>query len=55
LRSIDHALNGTVCEAQRVALDGLRRSGEIGDRAFRQTQYEIDLAESLLKQSAHGT
>jgi CPA1 family monovalent cation:H+ antiporter len=52
--SLDQSLNVAVCEAQRAALDALRRSGEIGDRAFRQTQYEIDLAESLLKQNAHG-
>jgi len=47
----DRSLQLAVCEAERHELETLRVTGEIGDRAFRQTQYEIDLIESLVSQS----
>jgi len=50
--TIDRTLQRAICEAERKALEQLRRSGEIGDRAYRQAQYEIDLAESLQLQHA---
>jgi ribosomal protein L19E len=39
-----------VVEAERAALQKLRTSGEITDRAYRQVQWEIDLLESMLRQ-----
>lgn len=50
--SIDRALQAAMCQAERAALAAMRHSGEIGDRAFRHTQYEIDLAESLARQNS---
>jgi hypothetical protein len=41
-----------MCAAERAALEGLRKSGEISDRAYRQTEYGIDLAESLFRQTS---
>jgi hypothetical protein len=38
-----------MCEAERAALEGLRRRGEIGEGAYRYSQYAIDLAESLFR------
>lgn len=52
LPSIDHTLQRAIHQAERAALEALRRKRQIGDRAFRHTQYEIDLAESLLKQNS---
>jgi CPA1 family monovalent cation:H+ antiporter len=45
----DRRLQLAMCEAERAALDGLRRRGEIGEKAFRYSQYAIDLAESLFR------
>ena len=47
--AIDSTLNLAICQAERTKLDEMRRKGEISDLVFRSTQYEIDLAESLLK------
>jgi Na+/H+ antiporter len=49
--SFDRALDRAVYEAERAALDAMHQNGEIGDRAFGQAQYEIDLAESLLNEN----
>jgi CPA1 family monovalent cation:H+ antiporter len=49
---IDRSLLLEMCEAERKELEGLRKRGEISDRAYRQTEYGIDLAESLFRQSA---
>jgi CPA1 family monovalent cation:H+ antiporter len=49
---IDRNLLLEMCAAERAALEGLRKSGEISDRAYRQTEYGIDLAESLFRQGS---
>jgi CPA1 family monovalent cation:H+ antiporter len=49
VESIDRKLFLAACEAEHAALVEMRRKGEIGDRAYRETQYSIDLAESLLR------
>ncbi len=48
---VERRLRLAVCEAERAALDALLRGGAIGDKAFRYTQYGIDLAESLFRGS----
>ncbi len=45
----DRRLQLAMCEAERAALEGLRRRGEIGEEAYRYSQYAIDLAESLFR------
>jgi Na+/H+ antiporter len=52
---IDRTLLLEMCAAERLALDDLRERGEISDRAYRQTEYGIDLAESLFRQGAAGS
>jgi CPA1 family monovalent cation:H+ antiporter len=50
--SAQATLSSALHAAKRTALEAMRRKGEIGDRAYRQAQYEIDLAESGLQQNA---
>jgi CPA1 family monovalent cation:H+ antiporter len=52
---VDRTLDRAVREAERTALDAMRQQGEIGERAFRQAQHEVDLAESLLGDNATGS
>jgi Na+/H+ antiporter len=49
--SSDRVLRLEVTTSEREELEKLRRSGEISERAFRHVQWEIDLLESMLKQS----
>jgi hypothetical protein len=37
--------------AERAALHDLRRSGAIGDEAYRQVEWQVDLAESRLSEA----
>jgi CPA1 family monovalent cation:H+ antiporter len=50
--AIDRDLLLEMCEAERTELEAMRKRGEISDRAYRQTEYGIDLAESLFRQGS---
>jgi CPA1 family monovalent cation:H+ antiporter len=49
---IDRRLRAAMFATERDALNRMRRAGEISDRAYRHVQYNIDLLESFVTQSA---
>jgi CPA1 family monovalent cation:H+ antiporter len=49
--TVAHRLQNTALQAERRAIQGMRRSGQIPDDIYRAIEYDLDLAESRLRQA----
>jgi monovalent cation/hydrogen antiporter len=48
---VDHNLQSAALQAERTAIQAMRRAGQIPDTIYRAIEYDLDLAESRLRQS----
>lgn len=49
--TVDHRLQGEALAAEREAIQAMRREGEIPDEIYRHIEYDLDLAETRLRQA----
>ena len=49
--AVDHRLQNAALQAERQAIQGMRRNGKIPDDIYRAIEYDLDLSESRLRQS----